>query len=259
MRNILSKIIIARNVIVFLLLFYITTQSKAITQSTEKLHYKIVQNIHYNPFQYLNDFVYWGISYVMDFVHFREQKLEIRRLNLQMTSLVSDYSQIKIEKESLAQIVSSLMEVDKTYPVKKVVKLYYSIANDNVREIYFKSSEDIPLNSFVFNESCLIGRVLHRDGDRYHILSYEDPRFRLPVYTENSKVFGIIHGGSPILKFVPFSNFFEGNVVDSEKLLTASLDERFTENIPVGNIMREKDKILVKTSCKHYYSYGLII
>jgi hypothetical protein len=259
MKVTIPKFIIIRNITFAAVFCYIVVNHAMLTKATENTRSNVVQYTQYNPFQLLAEFAYWSVNYIIDFSRFRQQELEMTQLSLQVTALMNDFQQIKTQNEELKHILSTLKNMEGHHTVKHVVKLHYSVINHGVREVYFRSGDDIPLDGLVVNRGCLIGRIFKKDGDVYHILTTEDSRFRLPVYAKNSKVFGMLHGNFNNIRFMPFNEFSTESIESMEEVLSASFNERFTENISIGNIIKNENQFFVKMDCMEYYNYALVL
>ena len=255
----ISKLGSARNILVMLVFLYITLNHKTFTHNTENVRSSVINYTIYNPLQHGSILLHWGINYIMDFLRFREQRLEMERLALQMTALSNDLQQTKNINNELLNTLQSFQQTATTHQVKQVVKLLYSISTHNTKEIFFISENEVKTNNLVFNQKCLIGRVVKNEQGNYYILAYQDPQFRLPVYTSKTKIIGMIHGGESMLKFVPFDEFTQDDVEDGEELFTASSGDQFPDGIPIGKVIKNEETINVQTECKSYYTYALII
>jgi len=104
----ISKLGSARNILVMLVFLYITLNHKIFTHNTENVRSNVIKYTIYSPLQHGSILLHWGINYIMDFLRFREQRLEIERLALQMTALSNDLQQTKnINNELLNTLQSS--------------------------------------------------------------------------------------------------------------------------------------------------------
>ncbi|MFT4967200.1 MAG: hypothetical protein ACI9CD_000197 [Candidatus Deianiraeaceae bacterium] len=249
------KITVIRNLLFICAFIYLLVNHQAIQHNTQNIRYTILENTKYNPTQYLTSLTYHSIVYIVDFFSFRKNKEQNARLMLYMTSFTGDIMQTRIENNELRTILL----MSKKIAHKNIVELHHSITNNSIKEVYFTSNVDIAMNGLVINQTCILGRIFRKERDRYYILMYDDPRFRLPVYSEKSKVLGLIHGGSGRMKFIPFSNNKIETLQHMETLLTASIGNHFAKNISVGRAMKGKNGITVKTDCKNYYEYALVI
>ncbi len=254
----MSRLGSVRNVLAMLIFLYITLNHKTFIHNAENVRSNVIKYTVYNPLQHGSILLHWGVNYIMDFLRFREQRLEIERLALQMTALSNDLQQIKNINNELLSTLQPFQQTT-NHQVKQVVKLLYSISTHNTKEIFFISENEVKPNNLVFNQKCLIGRVVKNEHGNYYILAHQDPQFRLPVYTSKTKIIGMIHGGESMLKFVPFDEFTQDDVEDGEELFTASSGDQFPDGIPIGKVIKNEEKINVKTECKGYYTYALII
>lgn len=250
------KMVQIRNIILFMVCIFLIFQNKKIEKNLEQTRFTFTQKTHFNPAQQFVNFAYYSWQYVVDFVTFRKQKQEIETLSMQVSALKTDF---EITKTQLAEIAKILPFIESYRPlIKSIVRLYYSSMGYSVGEVYFESADVIDVNSFVFAEGCLVGRVLNINNNKYYVLSTLDTNFRLPVVTKTSQVFGILHGGKS-MKFIPFLDDGKSLIESGETLVTVSSDGKFTEDLPVGTIAKNNGNFNVQTNCRSYYRHALVL
>ena len=254
-----NKLAILYNTLLLFAVLYMLINHKSINKNTENIHESFVEHIDLNPAQGLQNIVYHSVGYIMDFLEYRKTNAERNAFFLQADDMLQELMKLRNEKAELISILQPLQDMQTSFPVKYVVKLLYFISTENSRQIYFKTNENIPLNSLVFNKECLIGRVFKKEGSNYYVLTHQDPNFRMPVYTQNTKIFGMIHGDPYKMRFVSFDEIHQFDIDENETILTASSEGKFTENIPVGKVVETKSGAFIETKCQDYYSYALII
>lgn len=254
-----NRLSIVRNVLLCFLVVYALVNHKSIHEKTTDINKAFVEHANLNPMQGLQNAVHHCVIYVADFVTYRKTQEERTKFFLQADVILQERTKLLHANNELVSILQPLQDMQELFPVKYVVKLLYFISAENSRQIYFKTSEDVPLNSLVFNKDCLIGRVVKKDGNNYYILTHQDPNFRMPVYTQTTKIFGMIHGDPYKMRFVSFDEIHQFDINENETILTASSEGKFTENIPIGKVVETKSGAFIETKCQDYYSYALII
>ncbi len=255
-----NKFAIIRNIIVFIMALYILINHKNVHIKTEDIHYKFIEHANLNPMQFLKNGVYYCIQYIADFIYYRIDIENKNQFFIQYEGLLQELKKTKSDNTELISILQPLQSMQNTFPVKYVVKLIYFVSEENEKQIYFQSNDSIPINSLVFNGSCLIGRVFKKHENNYYILTHQDENFRIPAYTKNTQIFGMIYGNPYKMKFVSFDEIHQHNIEENEKVLTASSEGKFIENIEIGSIIKHKSyEAFIETDCKNYYSYGLVI
>ncbi len=253
------KVAIIRNTFIFFISIYILINHKKINENTLNIHQTFIEHANLNPMQGLQNSVYHIAQYIADFIQYKNINQQRIELFLQSEDMLQEIKRLKVVNSDLIDILEPLQEMQNTFPVKYVVKLLYFISSENTRQIFFQTNENIPINSLVFNENCLIGRVFKKNGNNYYILTHQDTNFRLPVYTQNTKIFGMIHGDPYKMKFISFDEVHQYDIENDETILTASSEGKFTENISIGKIVKGKSGAFIETKCKDYYSYALIV
>jgi len=254
-----NKLSILYNILILFVVLYTLTNHKSINNNTTKIHELFVEHIDLNPAQSLQNIINYFVGYIVDFVEYRKTNKERSAFFVQSEEILQELVKLRNEKAELINILQPLQDAQALFPVKYVVKLLYFISTENSRQIYFKTDENIPLNSLVFNKDCLIGRVFKKEGSNYYVLTHQDPNFRMPVYTQSTKIFGMIHGDPYKMRFVSFDEIHQFDIDENETILTASSEGKFTENIPVGKVIETKSGAFIETKCQDYYSYALII
>ncbi len=254
-----NRLSLIRNILLCFVTVYILINHKNIHDKTIDINKTFIEHAELNPAQGLQNLMYGVISYCVDFVTYRKTQEERLQFFLQADDILQERTKLRHANAELINILQPLQNMQELFPVKYVVKLLYFISAENSRQIYFKTNENIPLNSLVFNKDCLIGRVFKKDGNNYYILTHQDPNFRMPVYTQNTKIFGMIHGDPYKMRFVSFDEIHQFEIEENETILTASSEGKFTENIPIGKVIETKSGSFIATQCKDYYSYALIV
>ncbi len=248
-----------RNALLLFVVVYMLINHKNIHETSTHINQSFIEHVDLNPMQGLQNLVYYSVSYIVDFIEFRKVNAERVAFFLQADDILQELVKLRNANSELVSILQPLQDIQSSFPVKYVVKLLYFISAENSRQIYFKTNENIPLNSLVFNKECLIGRVFKKEGSRHYVLTHQDPNFRMPVYTQSTKIFGMIHGDPYKMRFVSFDEIHQFDIDENETILTASSEGKFTENIPIGKVVETKSGAFIETKCQDYYSYALIV
>jgi cell shape-determining protein MreC len=228
-----------------------------ISTYSKEMHNAAIYINNANPAQYIANASRGVVNYIIDFTTFRSQISQLENLKLQLES-------ITVMREALIHDDQMIKETMQTYKnnvilgQSAIVKLVYSTDGDIISQTFFETPQNsqVKLNTIILNNNCILGRVYKQDEKNSYVLLYTDSKFRLPVYTEKSRVFGMVYGdGTP--RFVTFTSSQDGQMQDGERLIIASADGIFAENIPFGTVNSQTKEIT--TECLNYYKYALAI
>ena len=228
-----------------------------ISTYSKEMHNVAVYINYSNPAQYIANALRGVVNYMIDFTTFRSQISQLENLKLQLENLtVTQAASIhddQMIKETMQTYNNNVISAKSS-----IVKLIYSTDGDIISQTFFETPQNsqVKINTIILNNNCILGRVYKQDEKNSYVLLYTDSKFRLPVYTEKSRVFGMVYGdGTP--HFVKFTSSQDGQMQDGERLIIASADGIFAENIPFGTVNSETNE--VKTECLNYYKYALAI
>lgn len=211
-----------------------------------------------NPMQYTSNTVYNIIHYITDFMTLYQQLKQAEYLQLNIVMLTNENNVLKKNGVLLSE---TMRDMSNRYVT--IIKFLYSTSGNTIKEAFFETpvniNANIKVNSVILQDGCVIGRVYKQDEKYSYVLLHMDEQFRMPVYTEKSRVFGMVYGGNN-LKFIAFSGTDEDQVQDGEKITIAPSDGIFAEGMDFGTVSHLNDgSINVNTLCKGYYAYALVL
>ena len=161
-------------------------------------------------------------------------KIEIAQKNILLTELY----QLKVENEEL----KNLLNVQAPPSIKKIVSRIILDPSDIYSSKVFidvGSNQNVRINSPVFNENGLLGRIIKVNKNTSEVLLIVDSKSSLPVMTENSKVKFFVEGNlnSLNIKHLPENRALNKN----ELVISTNVSGYFKEGIIVGKVKKNED------------------
>ncbi len=161
-------------------------------------------------------------------------KTEINQKNV----LLSELYQLKVENEELKK----LLNVQAPPAVKKIVSRIILDPSDIYSSKVFIDvglSQNVRINSPVFNENGLLGRIIKVNKNTSEVLLIIDSKSSLPVMTEKNKVKFFVEGNfnSLNIKHLPENS----DLNENELVISTDVSGYFKQGIVVGKVKKKKD------------------
>lgn len=194
----------------------------------------------------------------------------------------NEYFDIERKKIELISLNSQILNTEKaiksttvTFELFQNLKLqqnrliiiepkYYS-SNGFLSEVIFSKISDISdikgilSNVPVISEKGLYGRIGAVKSDNINIISIFDAVSRIPVFTKDSKVYGIATGNGFEVMFL-YPNYDASLIKDGEEVLTSGENDLIAPEIPFGVIKKvDKNIIIVPFSDSRPKTLGILV
>ena len=187
-------------------------------------------------------------AWINNMVNLKEINFELKNELLEMKNVLNEFYQLKIENEEL----KSLLNLQIPPTTNKVVSRIILDPSDTHSSRVFIDvglNENIQINSPVFNENGLLGRVIDVRKKSSEVLMLNDSKSSVPVMTDTTKIKFFVEGGinNLIIKHLPENSI----IYENELVISTDVSGYFKQGIIVGKVLKDKTgKYVVLPSAK---------
>ena len=196
------------------------------------------------PGHQINNFKSW----INTMVNLKEINSELKNELSKKNIILSEYYQLKVENEELKNLLN--LQIPPT--INKVVsRIILDPSGIHSSRIFIDVGldENIQINSPVFNENGLLGRVVDVKKKSSEVLMIIDSKSSLPVMTDITKIKFFVEGNMDNLniKHLPENSI----IYENELVISTDVSGYFKQGIIVGEVVKDKTgKFFVVPSAK---------
>lgn len=179
---------------------------------------------------------------IENYINLNERYLEQQVDLKQQQKLLNELYQLRVENEELKK----LLNFEAPSAVNKIVsRIIVDPSDIHSSKVFIDvgSNREIKLNSPVFNENGLLGRIIDVQAKTSEVLLIVDPRSSLPVMTNESKIKFFVEGNLKNLniKYMPENKI----IFENELVISTDVSGYFRQGIIVGKIIKNKEGEMV--------------
>lgn len=219
-------------------------------------------NLRLKIYQYLNP-VFYIISFPVNqlenlLIQFqnwhslKEKNLLLKNQITEYKQTINELNQLRIENEELQK----LLNFSHPPAIKKIVsRIIVDSSNMFSSKVFIDigSKQNVKVNSPVFNENGLLGRVINVQEQVSEVLLSIDPKSSIPVISEISKIKFFAEGAENFLSIKHKQS--TKSLINNENIFSTDASGYFKEGIIVGKIFKnEADEYIILPSAKKYDS-----
>lgn len=176
-------------------------------------------------------------NWTNNMVNLKEINLELENKLLHANNALSEFYQLKVENEELRSLLN--LQIPQT--INKVVSRIILDPSDIHSSRVFIDvgfDENIQINSPVFNENGLLGRVIDVKKKSSEVLLLIDPKSSVPVMTDTTKIKFFVEGNMENLsiKHLPENSI----IYENELVISTDVSGYFKKGIIVGKVVKDK-------------------
>ena len=176
-------------------------------------------------------------AWINNMVNLKEINFELKNELLEMKNVLNEFYQLKVENEEL----KSLLNLQIPPTTNKVVSRIILDPSDTHSSRVFIDvglNENIQINSPVFNENGLLGRVIDVRKKSSEVLMLIDSKSSVPVMTDTTKIKFFVEGGKNklIIKHLPENSM----IYENELVISTDVSGYFKQGIIVGKVVKDK-------------------
>ena len=187
-------------------------------------------------------------AWINNMVNLKEINFELKNELLEMKNVLNEFYQLKIENEELKSLLNLQIPPTTNKVVSRIILDPSDIHSSRVF-IDVGLNENIQVNSPVFNENGLLGRVIDVRKKSSEVLMLNDPKSSVPVMTDTTKIKFFVEGGinNLIIKHLPENSI----IYENELVISTDVSGYFKQGIIVGKVLKDKTgKYVVLPSAK---------
>ena len=187
-------------------------------------------------------------AWINNMVNLKEINFELKNELLEMKNVLNEFYQLKIENEELKSLLNLQIPPTTNKVVSRIILDPSDIHSSRVF-IDVGLNENIQVNSPVFNENGLLGRVIDVRKKSSEVLMLIDSKSSVPVMTDTTKIKFFVEGGinNLIIKHLPENSI----IYENELVISTDVSGYFKQGIIVGKVLKDKTgKYVVLPSAK---------
>ena len=187
-------------------------------------------------------------GWIHNMINLKEINFDLKTELLEKDKILNEFYQLKVENEEL----KSLLNLQIPPTTNKVVSRIILDPSDTHSSRVFIDvglNENIQINSPVFNENGLLGRVIDVRKKSSEVLMLIDSKSSIPVMTDTTKIKFFVEGGKNklIIKHLPENSM----IYENELVISTDVSGYFKQGIIVGKVVKDKTgKYVVLPSAK---------
>ena len=196
------------------------------------------------PGNQINNLRVW----INNMVNLKEINFELKNELLEMKNVLNEFYQLKVENEELKSLLNLQIPQTTNKVVSRIILDPSDIHSSRVF-IDVGLNENIQINSPVFNENGLLGRVIDVRKKSSEVLMLIDSKSSVPVMTDTTKIKFFVEGGKNklIIKHLPENSM----IYENELVISTDVSGYFKQGIIVGKVVKDKTgKYVVLPSAK---------
>ncbi len=187
-------------------------------------------------------------AWINNMVNLKEINFELKNELLEMKNVLNEFYQLKVENEELKSLLNLQIPQTTNKVVSRIILDPSDIHSSRVF-IDVGLNENIQVNSPVFNENGLLGRVIDVRKKSSEVLMLIDPKSSVPVMTDTTKIKFFVEGdiNNLIIKHLPENSI----IYENELVISTDVSGYFKQGIIVGKVLKDKTgKYVVLPSAK---------
>ena len=176
-------------------------------------------------------------GWIHNMINLKEINFDLKTELLEKDKILNEFYQLKVENEEL----KSLLNLQIPPTINKVVSRIILDPSDTHSSRVFIDvglNENIQINSPVFNENGLLGRVIDVRKKSSEVLMLIDSKSSVPVMTDTTKIKFFVEGGKNklIIKHLPENSM----IYENELVISTDVSGYFKQGIIVGKVVKDK-------------------
>ena len=176
-------------------------------------------------------------GWIHNMINLKEINFDLKTELLEKDKILNEFYQLKVENEEL----KSLLNLQIPPTTNKVVSRIILDPSDTHSSRVFIDvglNENIQINSPVFNENGLLGRVIDVRKKSSEVLMLIDSKSSIPVMTDTTKIKFFVEGGKNklIIKHLPENSM----IYENELVISTDVSGYFKQGIIVGKVVKDK-------------------
>ena len=176
-------------------------------------------------------------GWIHNMINLKEINFELKTELSEKDKILNEFYQLKVENEKL----KSLLNLQIPPTTNKVVSRIILDPSDTHSSRVFIDvglNENIQINSPVFNENGLLGRVIDVRKKSSEVLMLIDSKSSVPVMTDTTKIKFFVEGGKNklIIKHLPENSM----IYENELVISTDVSGYFKQGIIVGKVVKDK-------------------
>ena len=185
------------------------------------------------PGNQINNLRVW----INNMVNLKEINFELKNELLEMKNVLNEFYQLKVENEELKSLLNLQIPQTTNKVVSRIILDPSDIHSSRVF-IDVGLNENIQINSPVFNENGLLGRVIDVRKKSSEVLMLIDSKSSVPVMTDTTKIKFFVEGGinNLIIKHLPENSI----IYENELVISTDVSGYFKQGIIVGKVVKDK-------------------
>ena len=176
-------------------------------------------------------------AWINNMVNLKEINFELKNELLEMKNVLNEFYQLKVENEELKSLLNLQIPQTTNKVVSRIILDPSDIHSSRVF-IDVGLNENIQVNSPVFNENGLLGRVIDVRKKSSEVLMLIDSKSSVPVMTDTTKIKFFVEGGKNklIIKHLPENSM----IYENELVISTDVSGYFKQGIIVGKVVKDK-------------------
>ena len=187
-------------------------------------------------------------DWIKTMVNLKEVNFELKTELSKKNNVLNEFYQLKVENEELKSLLNLQLPPTTNKIVSRIILDPSDIHSSRVF-IDVGLNENIQINSPVFNENGLLGRVIDVRKKTSEVLLLIDSKSSVPVMTDTTKIKFFVEGGinNLIIKHLPENSI----IYENELVISTDVSGYFKQGIIVGKVVKNKiGKYVVLPSAK---------
>ena len=176
-------------------------------------------------------------GWIHDMINLKEINSELKTELLEKDNVLNEFYQLKVENEELKSLLNLQIPPTTNKVVSRIILDPSDIHSSRVF-IDVGLNENIQINSPVFNENGLLGRVIDVRKKSSEVLMLIDSKSSVPVMTDTTKIKFFVEGGinNLIIKHLPENSI----IYENELVISTDVSGYFKQGIIVGKVVKDK-------------------
>lgn len=176
-------------------------------------------------------------GWIHNMINLKEINFDLKTELLEKDKILNEFYQLKVENEELKSLLNLQIPPTTNKVVSRIILDPSDIHSSRVF-IDVGLNENIQINSPVFNENGLLGRVIDVRKKSSEVLMLIDSKSSIPVMTDTTKIKFFVEGGKNklIIKHLPENSM----IYENELVISTDVSGYFKQGIIVGKVVKDK-------------------
>ena len=176
-------------------------------------------------------------GWIHNMINLKEINFDLKTELLEKDKILNEFYQLKVENEELKSLLNLQIPQTTNKVVSRIILDPSDIHSSRVF-IDVGLNENIQINSPVFNENGLLGRVIDVRKKSSEVLMLIDSKSSIPVMTDTTKIKFFVEGGKNklIIKHLPENSM----IYENELVISTDVSGYFKQGIIVGKVVKDK-------------------